>query len=228
MCVCLIVTVFVGCSKTNKNNLEFSSADIISDKAQFAINNNIYVIGETTLQKMIDDGITFSSDKYLDSIVSPDSPSEELFISEDNDVSLNSVALTFYNNTTDELNIKDCIVQQVDYIVYSNASKKHKSKPVVRFNFPYSISESNLKTAAGESDNYQETSSLHKYEYNKVISNDNSLKYTFMFDLDGNLTRVIIKNVILVDVTADIISNSQETNTDNNIEKNQPELELDF
>lgn len=227
MCVCLIVTAFVGCSKANENNLKFSSTDIISDKEQFAINNNIYTIGETTLQEMIDDGVTFSSDEYLNSVVSPDSPSKELFVLGNDDTSLNSVALTFYNNTTDELNIKDCVIQQVDYTVYSNASKKHKSKPVVQFNFPYSITESNLKIAVGEPDDYQETSSLHKYEYNKVISNDNSLKYTFFFDLDGNLTKIIIKNVILVDVTADIADDSQTTENDF-YEENQPELELDF
>lgn len=216
MCIITITSIFTACSSAKAT---FDSQDIINSNPQIGINGKTYTIGETTLQNMIDDGVEFSSDKYMDTTVEADSSSNTFFVLEDKDTPLNSVSFIFYNKTNEEQSVKECVLRQISYLSTDGSTKSNKNK-FIEFNFPLNMTEDELKVAAGEPKSHEETNSTHKYYYEKISSDKENIEYIFTYNLSGKLTQVTMKSVILVDVT----DNSKEKTDTSAKEQDTEEL----
>ena len=159
------------------------------DHRQFAINGKVYTLGVTTLQDMIDDGVPFDKDDIANANnnVNPDSGTDfEIELGKYN------YATVYVGNFTDDNKAaKDCPIREIYFSI-----DEDETQNVLSFNFPFSLTEDNLKENSGDPTDYS-TNTSNKYTYTtyeyKVESDDyyGESGYNFEFT-NGKLSYVTI------------------------------------
>lgn len=159
------------------------------DHRQFAINGKVYTLGVTTLQDMIDDGVPFDKDDIANANnnVNPDSGTDfEIELGKYN------YATVYVGNFTDDNKAaKDCPIREIYFSI-----DEDETQNVLSFNFPFSLTEDNLKENSGDPTDYG-TNTSNKYTYTtyeyKVESDDyyGESGYNFEFT-NGKLSYVTI------------------------------------
>lgn len=159
------------------------------DHRQFAINGKVYTLGVTTLQDMIDDGIPFDKDDIANANnnVNPDSGTDfEIELGKYN------YATVYVGNFTDDNKAaKDCPIREIYFSI-----DEDETQNVLSFNFPFSLTEDNLKENSGDPTDYS-TNTSNKYTHTtyeyKVESDDyyGESGYNFEFT-NGKLSYVTI------------------------------------
>ena len=159
------------------------------DHRQFAINGKEYTLGVTTLQEMIDDGVPFDKDDIANANnnVNPDSGTDfEIELGKYN------YATVYVGNFTDDNKAaKDCPIREIYFSI-----DEDETQNVLSFNFPFSLTEDNLKENSGDPTDYG-TNTSNKYTYTtyeyKVESDDyyGESGYNFEFT-NGKLSYVTI------------------------------------
>lgn len=159
------------------------------DHRQFAINGKVYTLGVTTLQDMIDDGVPFDKDDIANANnnVNPDSGTDfEIELGKYN------YATVYVGNFTDDNKAaKDCPIREIYFSI-----DEDETQNVLSFNFPFSLTEDNLKENSGDPTDYS-TNTSNKYTHTtyeyKVESDDyyGESGYNFEFT-NGKLSYVTI------------------------------------
>lgn len=177
-----------GKEETTKKNEPaaggFSTTKVVDyDNMQIAINGKVYTLGKTTLQDLVNDGVSFkdnTKDK-LDNVVDENSgESVEIKLS-NND----SFSISFGNFSDSGKALKDCVLERVYYYVDDD------EKNIVTFPFSTTMSENEFKEKAGtpsDTSNYSSNDyTSNTYEYKKD-SNKYYGEYGYEFDYtDGEL-----------------------------------------
>lgn len=177
-----------GKEETTKKNEpaagSFSTTKIVDyDNMQIAINGKVYTLGKTTLQDLVNDGVSFkdnTKDK-LDNVIDEDNGESVEIKLNDND----SLSVEFGNFSDSGKALKDCVLERVYYYVDDD------EKNVVTFPFSTTMSENEFKEKAGtpsDTSNYSSNDyTSNTYEYKKD-SNKYYGEYGYEFDYtDGEL-----------------------------------------
>ncbi|MDO4701359.1 MAG: hypothetical protein Q4A47_01900 [Erysipelotrichaceae bacterium] len=160
------------------------------DKRSFAINGKVYVLGEHTLQNLIDDGVPF----HEDDIANAGNNLNDSTISEPFRVTLpsgNSIHISVVNTTGSNQKTADCKIASIYIPAMQNVAGS-----IFSFTFPHDLTEEALRQQAGEPTKYNEYVDgdfvLHTLEYK--VSSEKYLKdtgYSFEF-VKGKLNSVTI------------------------------------
>lgn len=135
------------------------------DNRQFAINGKVYTLGKTTLQDMIDDGVPFDKDDIANANnnLNKDTTSQgfKIILGE-----YWSAQVEVANYTDKNMVIKDCPISQI-YL----PNRDDETQNILKFAFPLTMTESELKENAGEPTDTRNYSSdgyiSNTYEYTK-------------------------------------------------------------
>ena len=170
------------------STVKFASDNWIDfDKMQFAYNNKVYTLGETTLQEMIDDGIPFESDSvaHFDDAVDKDSESSLFYITLKHG---GDEWAEFYvrcgNFTTSTKKARELPITSASYDAgYEGNGNIEKE---LRFVIPYTTTAQELKNKYGEPSYFYDGSSFDVYEYSQESKQYyNDREYHFEFEDEG-------------------------------------------
>lgn len=177
-------------TEATMSNVNLGDKYVDLDKRSFAINDKIYVLGEHTLQDLIDDGVPFNQDD----LANVGNNLNDSTISEAFRVTVsdgNSVYISVVNTTGSNQKIADCKIANVYVPAVQNIAGSMFS-----FAFPLDLTEEELRQQAGEPTKYNEYVDgdfvLHTLEYK--VSSEKYLKdtgYSFEF-VKGKLNSVTI------------------------------------
>lgn len=170
-------------SKSTKSFINYNNRKLM-------INGHTYVLGKTTLQDMIDDGVVFDDDfaYRANSVVDANkSDSGTIVLSEDWNAYVHFS--NFEENTTKTL--KDCVLSAVYFTV-----KEDQEQETIEFPFSLKMTENKLKKTAGKptytSKNKFDKQKIKRYEYKtKSKSHYMDSGYSFEF-VDGKLKYVVM------------------------------------
>lgn len=135
------------------------------DHRQFAINGKVYTLGVTTLQDMIDDGVPFDKDDIANANnnLNKDTTSQgfKIILGE-----YWNAQVEVANYTDKNMVIKDCPISQI-YL----PNKDDETQNILKFAFPLTMTENELKENAGDPSDTRNYSSdgyvSNTYEYKK-------------------------------------------------------------
>lgn len=129
------------------------------DNRQFAINGKVYTLGKTTLQDMIDDGVPFEKDD----IANANNNLNKNTISKCFEIKLDEywhAQVAVANYTDKNMVIKDCPISTIFM-----PNRDGDTQNILKFAFPLTMTESELKENAGE------PSDTSSYSSNGYVSN---------------------------------------------------------
>lgn len=168
------------------SNVAMNSDWVNFDKMQFAVNDNVYTLGETTLQDLIDDGVPFDSED----LINAENNIKPNYTSEPFKIKLGeywSAQVYVGNYTGDNAKVCDLPITEVYMPVHSDETQN-----VVSFAFPLNMTEADLVANAGEPTEYDEYTSedsnyfSHTYYYTKESTMYyGDWGYCFEFNNDG-------------------------------------------
>lgn len=173
---------------SSSSSVNFASDNWIDfDKMQFAYNNKVYTLGETTLQEMIDDGVPFESDSvaHFDDAVDKDSESSLFYITLKHG---GDEWAEFYvrcgNFTTSTKKARELPITSASYDAgYEGNGNIEKE---LRFVIPYTTTAQELKNKYGEPSYFYDGSSFVVYEYSQESKQYyNDREYHFEFEDEG-------------------------------------------
>lgn len=175
-------------SKQVTDSILNNESYVDKDNRCFAINGNVYTIGVTTLQELIDDGVAFSDLSNANNNIKPNYESEQFKILL-NEEEYFSCLVRVGNHTDENKIIAECPITTFYMPV------KHDIEFVentLELTFPIDLTEEDLVANAGEPTEYKDYVSedsdyfSHTYKYvwdnNKYIGDSG---YTFEFHNDG-------------------------------------------
>ena len=138
---------------TESYNQENDSEKYIDfDNMCFYINGKKYVLGKTTLQEMIDDGVPFQKEIYADAdtLLRAQSFSDEIYIELQDEEGECYIAVS--NFTDKDKKISECCISDMSYLPEDSSSKSD----FISFNFPKNINIDDFIAKAGEPNNREE------------------------------------------------------------------------
>ncbi|MGN0005042.1 MAG: hypothetical protein ACI37Z_03630 [Candidatus Gastranaerophilaceae bacterium] len=169
---------------SSTSTAKFASDNWIDfDKMQFAYNDKVYTLGETTLQNLIDDGVVFESDSiaHFDDAVDKDYESSIFYVQLKNGADdYTELWVKTGNFTTSTKKARELPITTVCYDAgfegHGNIAKE------LRFVVPYDVTFQQVKDKCGEPDYLYQGDSYSKLEYTEEAEQYyNDKRYTFEF-----------------------------------------------
>jgi len=174
-------------------NLDDYTEDFVNfDEMAFYVNGKKYVLGQTTLQEMIDDGVPFDEDvlAVAEEILEPDYESAALTIVLDD---YWSARIHVFNEDGEDKKTADCYVNTVYF-----PNDLERTQNIISFNFPLNITMDDLIARAGEPDKNDHYDSEDSDYYSDTIEYSQTSEkyygnsyYTFEF-VDSALSYLTI------------------------------------
>lgn len=155
-------------SETEVSDTESASADlgdewVNMDQRSFAVNGNVYTLGETTLQEMIDDGVPFDEDDLANAGnnlgANRESAGFSIVLGE-----YYNAQVYVINDSEENMTTSDCKISEIYLPV-----DLEESNDILTFSFPLTMTEEELEEQAGEPtdfDNYEDGDYImNTYDY---------------------------------------------------------------
>ena len=164
------------------------------DNRSFVYNGHLFTLGKTTMQEMVDAGVTFkgNSDEKMNKEVGPASDGDDtvhksLTISESDS---QSIGCEFINITGSSIPAKECVICYVSALLYDNrgAAFNVSESGAVEFAFPKGITREDLYANSGDPTEIDDDLNRVDYLVDSTMFDDDS-GYKFFFE-DNKLCEV--------------------------------------
>ena len=166
------------------------------DNRSFVYNGHLFTLGKTTMQEMVDAGVTFkgNSDEKMNKEVGPASDGDDtvhksLTINESDS---QSIGCEFINVTGSVIPAKDCVLCDISALLFDNrgAAFNVTESGVVEFAFPDNITREELYANSGDPTEIDDDLDRVDYLVDSTMFDDDS-GYKFFFE-DNKLCEVHI------------------------------------